>query len=53
MLAAALRLGVAPAFFWRLSLKEWRALVAPTLDDTLTRAAFAALTQSFPDQAHD
>ncbi|MEQ1707277.1 MAG: phage tail assembly chaperone [Terricaulis sp.] len=49
MLAVALRLGVPPSCFWRLSLKEWRALIAPIGDDTLSRAGFAALAQHFPD----
>lgn len=41
--------GVAPASFWRLSLKEWRALVSPA-HETLTRAAFEALASRFPDE---
>ncbi len=49
MLAAALRCGVTPAYFWRLSLREWRALAAPVGEDTLTRAAFTALARKFPD----
>lgn len=49
MIAAALRLGVPPAHFWRLSLKEWRALIAPVGEETLSRAAFFALAQMHPD----
>jgi uncharacterized phage protein (TIGR02216 family) len=49
MLAAALALGVAPRAFWRLSLAEWRALVAPHTSEALSRTAFEALTQAFPD----
>ncbi|MCL4716120.1 MAG: phage tail assembly chaperone [Hyphomonadaceae bacterium] len=49
-LAVAIELGVAPAAFWRLSLREWRALVAPT-DASLSRAAFEALARRFPDDA--
>lgn len=49
MLAAALRLGVTPADFWRLSLAEWRALVAPPQAETLSRAAFEAMARRFPD----
>ncbi len=49
MIAAALRLGVTPAHFWRLSLKEWRALIAPVGEGALTRAAFSALAQMHPD----
>lgn len=49
MLAAALALGIAPRAFWRLSLAEWRALVAPRAPEALTRAEFEAMVQSFPD----
>jgi uncharacterized phage protein (TIGR02216 family) len=45
---AALRFGVGPGAFWRLSLVEWRALVdAPV--DTLNRAALDALARAWPD----
>jgi uncharacterized phage protein (TIGR02216 family) len=50
MLAAAQRLGLPPASFWRLSLREWRALVAPAADAAMPHAALAALAQRFPDQ---
>jgi uncharacterized phage protein (TIGR02216 family) len=49
LLAAAQRLGVTPAEFWRLSLREWRALAAPSAEAALTRAAFDALAARFPD----
>jgi len=49
MLAAALSFGVPPACFWRLSLKEWRALTAPRADAPLSRAGFEALARRFPD----
>lgn len=49
MLAAALAIGVAPRAFWRLSLAEWRALVAPRAPEALPRTAFEALAQTFPD----
>ncbi len=49
LLAAALRLGVEPSQFWRLSLAEWRALVAPPLSDVLSRRAFETLASRFPD----
>lgn len=49
LLALSQTMGVAPAAFWRLSLKEWRALVAPG-HDALTRAAFDALASRFPDE---
>jgi uncharacterized phage protein (TIGR02216 family) len=45
----AQQIGVAPAQFWRLSLKEWRALISPA-HDALTRATFDALAQRFPDE---
>lgn len=53
MLAVALGRGVAPACFWRLSLREWRAIIAPHHGATLPRAAFDALVQRFPDMPHD
>ena len=48
LLALSQTLGVAPAQFWRLSLREWRALTAPARE-ALTRAAFDALARRFPD----
>lgn len=48
MLAAAMRLGVPPHAFWRLSLREWRALIEPGTR-ALPRAAFDAMAQMFPD----
>lgn len=50
MLSAALSFGVKPAHFWRLSLKEWRALAPRESGDTFTRAALTALAQRFPDR---
>ena len=50
MLATAQALGLAPGAFWRLSLKEWRALVAPLNEASLSRAAFEALARRFPDE---
>lgn len=47
MLCAAVAARIAPAAFWRLSLKEWRALTAT---DALTRAAFDALRARYPDK---
>lgn len=44
------QLGVAPAAFWRLSLSEWRALVAPAPHNTLPRNAFDAMAAQFPDE---
>jgi uncharacterized phage protein (TIGR02216 family) len=45
---AALRFGLAPEAFWRLSLVEWRALVDEPAD-TLNRAALDALARAWPD----
>jgi len=53
MLASAQRFGVAPAAFWRLSLAEWRALIAPPRGQALTRAAFETLARRYPDRAND
>jgi hypothetical protein len=49
LLALSQTLGVEPGNFWRLSLKEWRALVSPA-DEALTRTAFDALASRFPDE---
>lgn len=50
MLRLAATFGMAPAAFWRTSVKEWRALVAPPDDGALSRSSFAALVARFPDQ---
>lgn len=51
-LKAAFAFGLAPESFWRLSVKEWRALnAAPAAP--FDRAAFDALAAQFPDQTHD
>ncbi|MGE3142553.1 MAG: phage tail assembly chaperone [Hyphomonadaceae bacterium] len=49
LLAQALRLGLAPAAFWRLSLLEWRALTRQGAPARLARAEFEALAARFPD----
>lgn len=51
MLADALGLGIAPAQFWRLSVAEWRALLAPRRAG-LARDNFEALMRRFPDKAN-
>lgn len=52
-LAAAARLGIAPAAFWRLSVAEWRALAGGSAGAP-TRAAFEALMCAHPDRKdHD
>lgn len=48
-LRLALRLGVPPHRFWRLSLPEWRALTAPEGPQPLSRAEFEALLRQHPD----
>lgn len=52
LLQTALRCGIEPRAFWRLSLREWRALMT-TSAEALSRAAFEALAQRFPDDSHD
>lgn len=47
-LAAAFAAGLTPEAFWRLSLKEWRALLGPR--GAMDRAGFEALARRFPDQ---
>jgi uncharacterized phage protein (TIGR02216 family) len=51
LLSLAQQLCVAPADFWRLSIKEWRALVGT--EEVLSRDAFAAMMRRFPDGKHD
>ena len=46
---AAARIGLTPADFWALSLKEWRLLTEQESIGVLTRAAFEALCVSHPD----
>jgi len=48
MLSVGLHLGLAPQAFWRLSLREWRLLNAPS-HQALDRAAFEALAAAHPD----
>ncbi|MEL6325017.1 MAG: phage tail assembly chaperone [Pseudomonadota bacterium] len=50
MLQAAIRMGLNPAEFWRLSLVEWRWLVAGHSDSgAMTPQGLDALMQSYPD----
>jgi len=51
-LKAAFGFGLVPADFWRLSLKEWRALTAQGASP-FDRAAFEALASQFPDRTDD
>ncbi|ATQ44907.1 phage tail assembly chaperone [Caulobacter mirabilis] len=46
---AALRFGLAPEVFWRLSVVEWRALAEDAAPQTLTRTALDALVRAYPD----
>lgn len=50
LLALGARFGVHPSAFWRLSLREWRALTVTAQDPILTRGALDALTAQFPDE---
>jgi uncharacterized phage protein (TIGR02216 family) len=50
MLAAAAIIGVPPAAFWRLSVREWRALTLRPRSNALNRTEFNELMQAFPDR---
>ncbi|MBU1522345.1 MAG: phage tail assembly chaperone [Alphaproteobacteria bacterium] len=50
MLRAAMRMGVTPEAFWRLSLKEWRMLTAaPRGTAPMGRAGLRKLMEDWPD----
>lgn len=49
-LRLALQLGLPPDAFWRLSLREWRALTAAPAAPVLTRPGLDALLARYPDQ---
>lgn len=49
-LRLAVRLGVMPEAFWRLSLVEWRALTEPTATQVLTRSGLTDLIARYPDE---
>lgn len=49
-LRLALRLGVPPDVFWRLSLVEWRALTETPPTPALSRADLSALIARYPDE---
>lgn len=50
MLQAAVRMGVMPEAFWRLSLKEWRMLMtAPAQASPMGRADFERIVEAWPD----
>jgi uncharacterized phage protein (TIGR02216 family) len=49
-LRLAVSLGIAPEAFWRLSLKEWRALTQTPPAPVLTRTDLTALIARYPDE---
>jgi len=51
LLAAALRVGVAPAAFWQLSIAEWNMIMGGLREGArpLSHAEFKALAARFPD----
>jgi len=51
LLAAAMRLGIEPAAFWRLSIAEWNMIMGGMRNGArpLTHAEFEALAARFPD----
>ena len=50
LLGAALRIGISPAEFWQLSLREWHALTGVKKSD-FRKADLSALIAKFPDGA--
>jgi uncharacterized phage protein (TIGR02216 family) len=51
LLAAAMRMAIAPEVFWRVSLKEWRLITSDS--DALGRVELAALAKQYPDGGVD
>ena len=50
LLAHAVRIGIAPAEFWALSVREWRWLTrAPGQNAPMARSDLEALSELFPD----
>jgi uncharacterized phage protein (TIGR02216 family) len=49
-LRLAVALGIAPEAFWRLSLKEWRALTQTPPAQVLTRTDLTSLIARYPDE---
>ncbi len=50
MLRTAVSAGVTPEAFWRLSLREWRLLVAsPAATGPMGRGEFERLAEAWPD----
>ncbi|RZJ27298.1 MAG: phage tail assembly chaperone [Brevundimonas sp.] len=51
MLRTATAMGVSPAVFWRLSLREWRMLTAPYASRaSMARSEFERLAETWPDE---
>lgn len=51
MLRTAAGVGITPAAFWRLSLREWRMLTArPSGPEPMGRDAFERLAEAWPDE---
>jgi uncharacterized phage protein (TIGR02216 family) len=50
MLRLALRLGVMPEAFWRLSLKEWQMLTGAGEAAAMTGVELARLVERWPDE---
>lgn len=48
-LRLAMRMGLAPEAFWRLSMAEWRALMEAPAQAALGRAGLEALIAAHPD----
>lgn len=46
----AMRLGIAPEAFWRLSLAEWRALTEAEGAPAISRRELDALLSAYPDE---
>lgn len=53
LLSTAMSLGLAPDAFWRLSVREWRAIVALQSLSALSRAELEALARAYPDRRND
>jgi uncharacterized phage protein (TIGR02216 family) len=49
MMAEAVRLGIAPEGFWRLSVREWRMLTERPGTASMDREAFERLSAGWPD----
>ncbi|MGF1462067.1 MAG: phage tail assembly chaperone [Maricaulaceae bacterium] len=52
LLRAALALGLAPEAFWRLALREWRALTDAREVAPLSAERLADLRAAYPDAPH-